>query len=51
MVLWCKQWVIYADDVNLGVKAYTQYVSSIHCKETGLEVNVEKAVDLEWIEW
>ena len=33
-----------------GVKANTPYASSVHCKQTGLEVNVEKAeyVSVPW---
>ena len=29
-----------------GVKAYTPYASLVHCKETGLEVNAEKAENM-----
>ena len=29
-----------------GVKAYTPYASLVHCKDTDLEVNVEKAENM-----
>ena len=40
------QVVIYGDDVNLWVKAYTPKASSVHCTETGRELNVEKAQNI-----
>jgi hypothetical protein len=41
-----KMVIFYAYDVNLWVTAYTPQASSVHCKETGLEVNVEKAENI-----
>ena len=29
-----------------GIKPYTPYASSVHCKDTGLEVNVEGAENM-----
>jgi hypothetical protein len=29
-----------------GIKPHTPYASSVHCKDTGLEVNAEKAENM-----
>ena len=38
------QVIIYSDDINLWCQSI--HASSVHCKETGLEVNVEKAKNI-----